>query len=284
MRVKIFALACVAALAAVTPARADVILGYRIGLPPSGNDQTNPLWIDNEFDPINGTNQPVALGTPIPGGVLTVTEGQTIFLQVTIATNATALSSPTPSFAQSAWTNTNRLITVAFGLNYPLGILNNPFQPPIPPTDPDQNNHNARIIVPFATGNPNTFTGYNLGSTAISGATTGTGIGATAGQITSGPGPERVIAVFRMVAGVAGSGQITLFDLNTSPTAGGFGLQVAANNLDEYVFHPSHGTYSLPVTVVPVPEPSSMALAGLALAGIGWRKLRRKTTKVAVAA
>jgi hypothetical protein len=32
----------------------------------------------------------------------------------------------------------------------------------------------------------------------------------------------------------------------------------------------------LPVTVVP--EPSSIALAGLAVAGFGYRKLRRKTT------
>ncbi len=272
MRIRNLVQACMVALAIAMPLQADVFLGYRIGLPPSGLDQTNPLWIDNELDPIGGTNQPVALGTPIPVGGLTVTQGQTIFLQVTIATNANALSSPTPSFPQSFWGGTNRLITIAFGLNYPLGVLNNPFQPPIPPTDPNQNNANARAVVPFGTSNPNTFTGYNMGSTAILGVTTGTGVGATAGML-SGVG-ERVIAVFRMVAVAPGSGTISLFDLDTSPTAAGFGLQVAANNLDEYVFHPSHGTYPLAVTVVP--EPSSMALAGLALAGVGWRKWRRQ--------
>ncbi len=273
MGVKNLVLACMAMLAIVMPARADVILGYRIGLPPSGNDFTNPLWIDNEVDPIYQSNQPVFLGPPIVGP-LTMTEGQTLFLQVTIATNANALSNPTPSFAQSAWTNTNRLITVAFGLNYPLGVVNNPFTPPIPPTDPDQNNVNARVMVPFSTGNPNTFTGYNMGSTAISGATTGTGIGATAGNL-SGPG-ERVLAIFRLNAVAVGSGTISLFDLNLAPTAGGFGLQSSSNNLDEYVFHPSHNGFPLAVQVIPVPEPCSMFLAGLPAARIGWRKWRRQ--------
>ncbi len=178
MRVRNLALACVAALAIVIPAQADVILGYRIGLPPSGLDETNPLWIDNVLDPI-GQSQPVALGPPIVGPLM-MTEGQTLFLQVTIATNTSALSNPTPSFAQPAWTNSNRLITFAFGLNYPLGVVNNPFAPPVPPVDPDQNNANARANVPFATGNPNTFTGYNMGATAIAGATTGTGVGVVA--------------------------------------------------------------------------------------------------------
>ncbi len=275
MSAKKLALMCVAALAIVMPARADVILGYRIGLPPSGLDQSNPLWIDDQLDPVNETNQPVALGPPIVGG-LNVLLGSVTYLQITMATNTNALSNPTPSFPQSVWTGPNRLITVAFGLIYPLGILNNPFAPPIPPTDQNQNNANARAMVPFGTSNPNTFSGYNMGSTAIAGSTTLTGIGATAGQIAGG---ERVIAVFRLNAVSPGSGNISLFDLNGSPTAAGFGLN-NGQNLDQYVFHPSHGTYSLPV-VVSVPEPSSMALAGVALAGIGWRKWRRSNAVTA---
>ncbi len=181
MRISNMAIAYMAAFAIVMPARADVILGYRIGLPPSGLDQSNPAWIDNQADPINETNQPIPLGAPIVGP-LVMTVGQTTFLQVTMATNANPLSSPTPTFAQSAWTNSNRLVSVAFGLYYPLSIMNNPFQPPVPPTDPNQNNANARAMVPFGTINPNNFTGYNLGSTAIRGDNS-LGLGASAGQL-----------------------------------------------------------------------------------------------------
>ncbi len=274
MSVRHSALVCLAAFAIVMPARADVILGFRIGAPPSGNDQTNPIWIDNQLDPINDTNQPVALGAPIVSPLVFLFYPQTIYLQVTIATNANALSSPTPSFPQSAWTNTNSLKSFAFGLSYPQNVVN-PFAPPIPPIDPDQNNHNARAIVPFATGNPSTFTGYNMGSTALTGSTTGVGVGAAAGQIA---GNERVIAVFRLVLGSYGSGAISLFDLNTDPTAAGFSLQ-DGQNVDEYIFHPSHAnSIQVIVTPFPLPEPSSMALAGVALAGIGWRKWRRRQT------
>lgn len=40
--------------------------------------------------------------------------------------------------------------------------------------------------------------------------------------------------------------------------------------------------FSVPFTIHAVPEPSSMALCGLALAGFGYRKLRRKTAKATV--
>ena len=40
---------------------------------------------------------------------------------------------------------------------------------------------------------------------------------------------------------------------------------------------PTFSSIDLPVNVAAIPEPSSMALCGLALVGVGYRKLRRKT-------
>jgi len=47
--------------------------------------------------------------------------------------------------------------------------------------------------------------------------------------------------------------------------------------LDSVIFSAAHPTYTLNVTVIPVPEPTSMVLAGIAFAGFGY-KVRRKLT------
>lgn len=90
--------------------------------------------------------------------------------------------------------------------------------------------------------------------------------------------PDTNIAVMKIVAGsTPGSGQISLFDLNTAPTASGFGL-LDGTNLDSIIFgyNGTTDTRNFPLFIAVAPEPSSMCLAGLAIAGFGWRKLRRK--------
>lgn len=69
----------------------------------------------------------------------------------------------------------------------------------------------------------------------------------------------------------------TGFDNTGSPAVPG-----VLNGIDPTIFGPSFlTTFALPFTVIGVPEPSSMVLCGMALAGIGYRKLRRKTVVVA---
>jgi hypothetical protein len=51
--------------------------------------------------------------------------------------------------------------------------------------------------------------------------------------------------------------------------------------LDSVIFGGSHPFFDLNINVIAVPEPTSMALVGMALAGIGYRKLRRKKEVVA---
>ena len=86
--------------------------------------------------------------------------------------------------------------------------------------------------------------------------------------------PDTNLAVLKVRAGMTpGSGFITLTDLNPAPAASGFGL-LDGTNLDEFIFAPGHANF--PLQVIVVPEPSSLALAVVAVVGIGIRKSRRR--------
>lgn len=95
------------------------------------------------------------------------------------------------------------------------------------------------------------------------------------------------IALFnlRITALAAGVGSFNLSDPNPAPTAvdnsllqdsDPFGTPNAGTivPIDSLIF-PGNSSYSLPVVVTP--EPTSLAFAGLALAGLGVRKLRKKS-------
>lgn len=56
---------------------------------------------------------------------------------------------------------------------------------------------------------------------------------------------------------------------------GGFGVAGDRIALDSTIFSAAHPNFVLTVNVTPVPEPSSIALVGMAVAGLGY-KLRRK--------
>lgn len=255
MRVRNLALACVAAVAIAVPARADIILSYHL----SSFVPALPTTLIPANDP---------LGPSV--GALNMTVGQTIFLQVAITGNNAAPYGA----AQMNWDPGagGGMSSFGFIFNYPASIVAQPYVAP-PPTNPNRPNANA--MLPYSVAHPNTFTGYNMGGTSIGGLDLGGGLAAAAGII-----PTTNIAVFKLTATNPGSGTITLTDQNPSPTAGGFGLE-DDTNLDPTIFSIAHNSFPLSINVAPIPEPSSMAFAGLALAGLGWRKLRRK--KVAAA-
>jgi hypothetical protein len=101
------------------------------------------------------------------------------------------------------------------------------------------------------------------------------------------PAAQNRIGLFnlRITALAGGSGTFTLRDPNPAPTSvdnavladsdlGGFPNAGTIIGIDQLIFGATFlDTYTLPVVVTP--EPTSMTLAGLALAGLGYRKLRR---------
>jgi hypothetical protein len=73
----------------------------------------------------------------------------------------------------------------------------------------------------------------------------------------------------------AGTGQFSIVDSGTSDDIG-------TNNNPSFDAGVFDQPFVLPVTVTAVPEPSSMVLLGLAVAGLGYRARRKKTAEVAV--
>jgi hypothetical protein len=92
-----------------------------------------------------------------------------------------------------------------------------------------------------------------------------------------------LMPIFNMTftAGSAGMGSLQLLDVDGTPQNAvytGPNPAPGGDMLDATLF----STYvPLQISVVPVPEPTSMALVGVALVGFGYRKLRRKKEVVA---
>jgi hypothetical protein len=288
-------IAIIALLASSFPAHADVILTYHLStfVPAVPGDVPPATQI-----PVNDPLGPALTGPGIvnpnsPTNPLVFAPGQTRFIQIAIQANA---ASPTAIGVdnQANWTPSwggagNTMTTFAFGMQYPLALVWQPYLPPMPPSLTN-NFRNARAqsgpqpdgSVPgyaFASGFPSWYTDYNMGGTAITGLDLNAGLG-TSNAMSNGVGllSDTNLAVFKFRAWTSpGSGVITLFDLNTAPSAAGFGL-LDGTNLDSFIFSAAHGgqtAFPLYIQVV-VPEPSSLCLAALAVAGIGWRRWRRR--------
>jgi hypothetical protein len=263
MKVRNLLLAAVAVLATSLPARAEIILGFRTMLaseaPPAQGLGINGLDIPDNSDFAGGTNINT-LGNPTTG--LTLNPGESAYVQVTVRATSTNVGPGQGTWGSllSGSTNTQLVVWgVRVNLSNP-AVATNPF---VNSPTLTENAENFAAQSPFGnaypgqpfTGNFRDFVGLSVGS----------GIAANnATRVVN----ERVLFTFRVVGNTPGTANVSLSGLS-SPTW----TLIAGQTLDSEVFNQS---YVLPVTVVP--EPSSIALAGLAVAGFGYRKLRRKTT------
>jgi len=247
-------LAAVAVVAAALPARADLVL---------------------EFIEVGAINAPASTGPALTS--LNMEPGTTRFLQIALrdTTGNTVAWSLNGNDANPAGPGSLGLASFLLRFTGLPGIAENPA--------PTAGNVNARLVDQinygplFAGTSPPAFT--NFGGLLQ--------FGSEPGAVPD-PANQNRIALFnlRVNAIGAGAGAFTLSDSNPAPSSienstirdadlGGVPNPGTIEGIDQLIFGPgSANVFSLPVTVVP--EPSSMALAGLALAGFGYRKLRRK--------
>jgi len=263
-----------AAWAIVAPVRADVFLTFAtLNSPPTS--QTNAI------------SSALTQASVTPSTGLTMNVGDVRYVAVCLNANAVA-----PGAVQTFWNGTNtqgdpnQLVGFGMNMTFDHNFADNPFI--VSPTLVE-NNPNLRIQAAgagFANAYPNQpYPNDYRQHVALS-----TGGLTTDGNfnLAGGPGSFVPISAWKIVATAPGTTSFVFSRLTSGP---GGALQntwqipddstMPPTNrfLDPEVFSALHQNFSFPVTVLP--EPSSMALCGLAVVGFGWRKLRRKNTVVA---
>lgn len=273
MRLKNFVLAAMAALAIAVPARAEILWSFRSLNTPPGNP-TLPI----------SASLTTSNTTALMSNSITMNPGEIRYVAVAIQVTPTA-AGPVQNFWNSISGITGDLNQLAVhGANLTFtnpAVADNPYIPlPSMGATLNENNSNLRVQAAGAAyvnalpGDP-----FSPGWRHIVGQTTG-------GLQLDGSNnlPTTVLAAFKIVAGTPGTSEFLISRLTTggpmgtpqnvwTVTDGAVG-----QSMDAEVFTAANlAGRTLSVTVVP--EPSSMALAGLAVAGFGWRKLRRNKAK-----
>jgi hypothetical protein len=269
-------LAALAMAASVMPARADVVFEYRIV--PTITTQTE--------------------GAPVPvGGLQLVAGGPDVFLQIVLHDTG----SPNPPSAtnpvfqdytggQGGSGNGNQLTAWGFRINYPTNGGGQQIAFHVPPIDQQVPGGNLNTRA--------TMTAYGFGAAAAPATAQGPGFsylnsltlgdGAynplTYDPIGGNPIPTGNAGIYPLVnirirpdATNVGSGAFSIVDHAGPPSD-----DIGTNNnpsFDQGIFDQP---FLLPVTVTGVPEPSSMVLVGLAVAGLGYRARRKKAAEQAV--
>jgi hypothetical protein len=278
MRVRNLLLVAVAALAVAMPARADLLLSFRTPNSPP----TFPNSIPAAYSEANTT------AIPLPNTVgLVMLPGETRYVNVALLSNAT-----NPGPGQTFWNNQATMPQLAtFGINMTFNgaTADNPYIPLGTPPTLAENNANLRIQAGYGNALPGDPYPANFRQ-FVGLATGGLGLDGSFGLLDAASNPVNLVVVgtFRIVAGAPGSTDFVLSRLTTGGPGGPAqnNWQVTDNVtsmfLDTEVFSAAHPNFSLHVTVVP--EPTSMCLAGVAFAGLGWRfrKLRNKTATATV--
>lgn len=281
MRFKLFLLAAVAALATAMPARADLVFEWRLASVQPPSAIANPPQEGNTDPTTQGDySTQVVAGTPIAGNVLNLAAGQTVFLQAVLR-QIDNTGPDTFTYVPGAGGDTG-------GLNggglFAYGVRVNNSAPTLAThVQPSANNNNTRGVNVY---------GFSGAGPTVVNATTG-GSNPTVGS--SSP-----FTIFRDVADTdwyqvngiyplfnfrfqapasspGGTGTLTFVD-----PSGGADIGSPLNpNMDALIFP---GAPVLTFNVAAIPEPSSMVLAGLGLAGLGYRLRRKKVAKEEVAA
>lgn len=256
MRLRFFALAALAALALAPPAPAALVLEY-IMIPPGGDTSSGPV------------------NAPALAGPLVLNPGQTVFLQIALR-DTTGNTLPWNTNGGNAGPGSLGLGAFFIQFDSIPGVAVNPgLSLPTNVRLVDQINYG-----PTAAGtSPPVFTRFggllNFGSEP--------------GAVPDPADFDRIpLFNLRIQAIGAGNGSFQLGDPNPSPTTADNAVLVDSDpfgtpnpgtfvSIDDLLFGVgSTNRYSLPVVVTP--EPTSLALAGLAVAGLGVRRWRRRSS------
>jgi len=248
-----FLLACVAAVATAMPAKATLVF---------------ELWRPNEQSDITLPSSATAANfaanyTPITAPISLVPGQEMIVTAVLHQTDTNGAD----TFANvGTGATTQRLIGYGFGFRYLPGVAVH--KPPVDVFSGDGTMDNTSGLAASGfSGTPNVFTN-------VAGASIPRDLTLSAGYFAASN--FYTLASFRIQGVANGSGNLQFFDPSNSDDIG----SAVTPGMDTLIYsHAPGGVYNFPI-VVGVPEPSSMILVGVAVAGLGYRARRKKMAAV----